>query len=107
MSDPKEPKPESRARKESHSARTVRAKIALYRRARRTQIAGVQVTLAAGSDPKAQEATWNIMAGTLAGLIPRAGDLHRASDGIWWRVKSVAALSGSGEYPCVCERAGS
>jgi len=103
MSEPKEPKPESRARKEPQSAQIERAKIALYRRPNRTQIAGVQVTLATGSDPNAQEATWNVKASTLGGLVPRAGDLHRAGDGVWWVVKTVGKLT-DGNYPCECGR---
>lgn len=82
--------------------------IPLYQRyrdsgARTHNRAGVSASLKPGDDPNAESVTWLVAAGSLAGLVPLAGDYMRGRDGAWWLVKGVGALT-EGNYPLTCER---
>jgi hypothetical protein len=70
----------------------------------RQQVAGAQARIKDGDKADAPQATWYVKAASLGGLVPRAGDKCRGTDGVWRAVKEVAAITEAGEWPCVLEK---
>lgn len=69
----------------------------------RKLFAGVRAALKTGDAADAASATWDVEAEPLAGYVPQPGDTMRGTDGVWWRLTTVGALTG-GAYPCLCDR---
>jgi hypothetical protein len=81
-----------------------RRSISLYQQGRQ-QVAGVRARLKDGESADAPSAVWLVSASSLGGLVPKAGDRCRGTDGVWRAVREVGALAGD-DWPCTCEREG-